>query len=188
MTQPAAARRLVFVTGHPASGKSSLARVLAAELSWPLIEKDAIKERLFESVWTRVPESGAALGPATWELFYYILDVVMATASPAIAEGNFWPQSRPRLHALLDRHGYHPREVVLDASPDRLAARYLARQRNGERHAGHATVHRAPVQFLEETVRAPYEALQLGPEVLHVDTDDWAHVNTAAVAAWITAP
>ena len=42
-------RRFVVVSGLPGSGKSTLARTLAAALSLPLLDKDDILERLFES-------------------------------------------------------------------------------------------------------------------------------------------
>jgi chloramphenicol 3-O-phosphotransferase len=41
-------RRFVIVSGVPGSGKSSLARQLAPALSLPLLDKDAILERLFD--------------------------------------------------------------------------------------------------------------------------------------------
>jgi predicted kinase len=39
-------RRLVYVSGAPGSGKTSLAVPLAAELGYPLLSKDRIKEVL----------------------------------------------------------------------------------------------------------------------------------------------
>lgn len=173
--------RLLLVTGHPASGKSTVAHHLARTLRWPLVMKDAIKERLFATVLEAVPESGTALGPATWELFYYALDLVMATGHPVIGEGNFWPLARPRLQALLERHGYHAREIVLEAPPEILSARYLARLGDDNRHAGHVRGILDPVQYIEETVRNPYQPMNLGDRVLHVETRLWRHVDLDAL-------
>lgn len=42
-------RRFVVLSGLPGSGKSTLARQVAPALNFPLIDKDAILQRLFES-------------------------------------------------------------------------------------------------------------------------------------------
>jgi predicted kinase len=43
-------RRLVYVSGAPGSGKTSLAVPLAAELGWALLTKDRIKETLHDAL------------------------------------------------------------------------------------------------------------------------------------------
>jgi predicted kinase len=38
---------LLLLKGHPATGKSTLAKALARRLAWPLIDKDAIKDHTY---------------------------------------------------------------------------------------------------------------------------------------------
>jgi predicted kinase len=45
-TSHRAALWLLAMKGHPATGKSTLARALAQHFSWPLIDKDDIKDHL----------------------------------------------------------------------------------------------------------------------------------------------
>ena len=96
-------RRLVYVSA-PGSGKTSLAVPLAAELGYPLLAKDRIKETLHDAF--GAPESSLAwsrrLGGAAMELLW-----ALAAAAPAVViEANFRPHSgyeRAKLSALAAR-------------------------------------------------------------------------------------
>ena len=52
----AGGRRLVYVSGAPGAGKSSLAGPLAAELGYALITKDTIKETLHDALGAPEPD------------------------------------------------------------------------------------------------------------------------------------
>ena len=39
---------VIVLTGMPATGKSTICKALAAHFGYPVIEKDAIKEEMFE--------------------------------------------------------------------------------------------------------------------------------------------
>lgn len=54
MTQP---KRFVVVSGLPGSGKSTVARLVSPALNLPVIDKDDILERLFDS---------KGVGDASW--------------------------------------------------------------------------------------------------------------------------
>ena len=122
-------RRVVYVSGAPGAGKSTLAGALAAELGYALIGKDIIKETLDDVLrealtgpapadlgWSR------ALGGASMELLW-----TLAALSPAVViEANFRPYSayeRERLAAL----GGRTVEVHCACPPEVAAARYNAR-------------------------------------------------------------
>ena len=94
-------RRLVYVSGAPGSGKTSLAAPLAAELGYALLTKDRIKETLHDAF--GAPESDLAwsrrLGGAAMELLW----ALAADAPAVVIEANFRPYSeyeREKLSAL----------------------------------------------------------------------------------------
>ena len=117
-------KRLVYVSGAPGAGKTSLAGPLAAELGYALITKDTIKETLHDAL--GAPEADLAwsrrLGGASMELLW-----TLAAGAPAVVlEANFRPYSdyeRGRLRGL----GGQPVEVHCACPPEVAAARYNAR-------------------------------------------------------------
>jgi predicted kinase len=78
----------VFVNGIPGSGKTTLATALAAELGFPLVVKDAIKESLSDLVSVELPtrQLGALASDAMWSIAG-MLD------EPVIVE-SFWASGR----------------------------------------------------------------------------------------------
>jgi adenylylsulfate kinase-like enzyme len=65
-------RRLVYVSGAPGSGKTSLAVPLAAELGYALLAKDRIKETLHDALGAPEPDRAWSrkLGGAAMELLW----------------------------------------------------------------------------------------------------------------------
>jgi predicted kinase len=117
-------RRLVYVSGAPGSGKTSLAGPLAAELGYALLSKDRIKETLHDALGAPVPDLAWSrrLGGAAMELLW-----ALAAGAPAVViEANFRPHSdyeRAKLSALADQ----PVEVHCACPPELALQRYNAR-------------------------------------------------------------
>ena len=84
-------RRLVYVSGAPGAGKTTLAGPFAAELEYALLTNDTIKETLHDAL--GAPEADPAwsrrLGGAAMELLW-----ALAARAPAVViEANFRPYS-----------------------------------------------------------------------------------------------
>lgn len=128
--RPRGVRRVVYVSGAPGAGKTSLAVPLAAELDYTLVTKDRIKERLHDAF--GAPEADLAwsrkLGAAAMELLW-----ALAADSPAVViEANFRPYSdyeRVKLSALVPGEGRLV-EVHCLCPPGLAVARYNARVRH----------------------------------------------------------
>lgn len=80
----------VVVSGPPASGKSTLAPLLAAELALPLIAKDTIKDALMSLLPVQDVEASRQLGRAAVTAM-----LAVAAESPvgAVLESNFYDPS-----------------------------------------------------------------------------------------------
>ena len=117
-------RRLVYVSGAPGSGKTSLAVPLAAELGYALLAKDRIKETLHDALGAPEPHLAWSrkLGGAAMELLW----ALAADAPAVVIEANFRPYSqyeRAKLSSLAAR----PVEVHCACPPELAVRRYNTR-------------------------------------------------------------
>ena len=128
---------LLLVSGPPASGKTTLARLLAGRLGWPLLGKDSFKEALFDSLGVGDADWSRRLSEAAFARQSEAADRILARGGSLVIEGNFRAAHRPALAALAARHGAVLAQVACRASPATLAARRAARANTADRHAGH---------------------------------------------------
>jgi len=149
------AQTIVLVTGPPGAGKTTLAISLAAELGLPLIDKDTIKESLFEVLGSGDREWSRKLSRASFETMVNLANQMGA----AILVGNFSLEMAPSLAALDPP----PIEIFCRCPRDELVRRIKARGR----HRGH--LDDTTVREVQRGVPSA-EPLQLGGPYLEVDT------------------
>jgi predicted kinase len=162
---------LVLVTGPPASGKSTLAGPLAAELGLPLIGKDLIKEALFDALGTGDRAWSRRLGAASYEVLFAVAGALPA----AVLDANLGPEAAPRLRALDARLV----EVFCRCPGDEVQRRFTARAPH--RHPGHVDHELTPE--MQAALTRGIEPLALGGPVLEVDTSHTVAVRE--VADWV---
>jgi predicted kinase len=154
----------VVVTGPPASGKSTLARALAAHLGLPLIAKDAIKEALMDTLGIPTDlEQSYRLGRAA---------VAATIATAALNAGAVLDSVWLRYTVPMLRELPGPLvEVRCQVSRETAAARYQARVT--ERHRGHLGHERPAAELWNDELLTP---LGVGP-VVPVDTESPVRVE-----------
>jgi glucokinase len=117
-------RRLVVMSGLPASGKSTTARALGEALGWPVICKDALLHVIYEAMGFGPDEREHSLrtGNAAWAVFW-----LQARSFPnAVLDTNLKPTSAYEMAQLaaLDAQLV---EVACLCPPALAQARYAAR-------------------------------------------------------------
>lgn len=167
---------MVLVSGPPASGKSSIARRIAHDLSLPYVGKDDIKERLFDTLGVGDRDWSRKLGAATYELLYWFIELQLEAGHSLVAESNFRAQaSGEQFVRLQARFPFDAYQVICRVDPAVQRTRYEERWRTGQRHPGHVD----DVSIID-VVREPhdvYGVMPLGGPSVEVDTTAWETID-----------
>ena len=195
---------LLIVGGPPASGKTGLARRLAADLRLPLVSRDDYKERLFGTLGIGWPtaatgperegadrEGSRLLGGASYELLWGALETNLAAGVATIVESNFrGERATERFRILGARYPFFARQINCVADGLTLLRRHQERVASGERHPGHG-------DDLDDALRAEFrrgriEPLDLPGTTTEIDTTDFTALNydglLTELHAWFAAP
>jgi glucokinase len=138
---PRAMKRVILVNGVPASGKSTLARALAAKTGWPVLALDTVKEALFAHLGAGDREHNRLLGRASYQAIFAAIGDFPDGAT-AIVDAWFGFQPRDVVVGHLRRPSVERVvEIWLRAQSEVVGARYAERAgRRGDGHPGLAYV------------------------------------------------
>src|SRR5437763_1251654 len=75
---------LIIVNGLPGTGKTTLAKRLAADVRLPVFSRDGLYETLYDALECRSNGLPPLLGSATFTLFYYVTGSVLAAGQSVI--------------------------------------------------------------------------------------------------------
>lgn len=129
---------MIIITGASATGKTTLSKYLADKFKLPVINKDEIKELLFDHIGIKDEEWAMKLGASSFELLYLFVEKLCQTGRPFIVEGNF--ENKYAAKTLADiklKYNYKVLQVYCYAQVDILYDRYIKRDNSGDRHPGH---------------------------------------------------
>jgi predicted kinase len=170
-------RFLIIVTGPPASGKTTVSQRLAADLELPLLGRDAIKERLFDTLGWSDRAWSARVGAASYRLLYQTLELLLQTGRLFIVESNFSAaHDAPQLRNLCTYYQYRSLQLCCTAPIAVLNERYIRRTNDGTRHAGHADSENIPNLRTDAAAATP-DLLDLAGDYRIVDTTSEETLN-----------
>jgi predicted kinase len=169
---------LILVSGPPAAGKTTLARRLAGVFGLPLVNKDGIKELLFDTVGTRDYQWSQGLGRASIALLHDFTERLLTASVSLIAESNFHADADSVwLAEMRRRQEFVPLQIHCTATAEVLEERNERRHHTAERHPGHVQTPQTSLKpHIEQGIWRP---LHVEGETVIVRTDDFKAVDYA---------
>ena len=135
--------RVLLITGLPGTGKTTLARRLAARYRAPLIAKDLVKEPLLDVLGADDAAQSRRLSDASFAVLFAVARELVRTNCSLVLEGNFRSGEhesplRAVLHSI-DGRAVTARfaQVLCTVDEAERVARLSARRTDSTRHAGH---------------------------------------------------
>ncbi len=137
--------KCIVIAGMPASGKTTFAKKAAERFGFPMLEKDELKEVLFDTVGFSCYAQKRQLDHAANAVLFQVMGKMMETGKPFIVVNNFSENGAEILEGLLADHGYEPLTVFFGGDADVFYERYIRRDNNHERHPGHIVQEHYPL-------------------------------------------
>ena len=194
----------ILLAGMPATGKSTMAKVLSKRLKLPAISKDSIKELLFDNVGFQSRAEKVNLGIASMEIMYYTAGQLMKAGQPFILENNF-ESSEKGMKNLVEKYQYSALTLTLTGDYKVIYQRFLERESSPDRHRGHVVNDCYPEKkednlktlktetisyenFVRGIEQRGFDAFCVDGGQIKVDTTDFSKINMeelfSRIEAW----
>lgn len=175
---------LVIITGAPCNGKTTIAQHLAGKFRLPVVNKDGIKERLFDRLgWKTDSQWSKLLSLASYDLLYYFIDAQLKAGRSLITEANFKADiDTPQILGLHEHYAFTTFQIYCHANQETLIQRFVERGKSTERHPGHIDQMMA-VDIRSSLLKNEYRPLELAGQLIALDTTDLTRLDYTTVTA-----
>ena len=181
---------VIVLTGMPATGKSTICKAMAEHFGYPVVEKDAIKEELFDTVGFTCYAEKRALDHAANAVVNHMVEQLLKAGGSVIVDNNFDDISGKHFKELLEQYAPQCVCVFLRGDLDVLHQRYTLRDNAHARHLGHVLQEHYPPrpgdslyytmtrdEFCEKFMKRGMDSFVCPGGRMEVDTTDFAKVH-----------
>lgn len=189
---------LIILAGMPATGKSTVAAAFRQAFGYPILEKDNIKEGLFDTLGFENYPQKRKLDIAANEVLLRVLEAMLKAGTSVIVDNNFDTASAQVLCRLMEQYAPNCVTVFLGGTPQALYRRYVERDNQHLRHLGHILQDRYPPlpgdsldytmteeEFHEKFFKRGMAQFRCPGPRIDVDMTDFASVSLDALTAQV---
>ena len=163
-------RKVIFIGGVLASGKSTYAKIIQDKFNLTIVTKDKLKELLGNEIYVANREENKKLSVISFEIIKYLLSTNMSTL---VIESNFKPYEMVELKKICESFDYKVLSLVFDGSNEILHKRFNDRLKEN-RHYVHKSQDFTNINdfipVLEELRNVQYFG-----EIIKVNCDDFTY-------------
>ena len=128
---------LIILAGMPASGKTTFSKKLSKALGYPVLEKDEIKEELFDVIGFENYTQKRLMDTAATAVLLRCADSLLSGGQSLIMVNNFREDAKASVEGLLEKHQCKAVFVFFGGDGDVFYQRYVERDNLHLRHLGH---------------------------------------------------
>ena len=163
---------LIVITGRPASGKTTLAKILSQEIKCPLLSRDAFKEGYVNTVKLNHVQLGNAVNLNIYETFFKAVELLISNRISVIIEAAFQDKLwKPKLLSLSDRAEI--KIIICNTSPDIAKTRFADRLLNDpDRNKFHGDKFLNSGKERDRLMTDHYDPVNIDAPTLEVDTTE----------------
>ena len=190
--------KLILVAGMPASGKSTISAEIGRAFGFPVLEKDALKEAVFDTVGFTCYAEKRRLDTAAAAVLLRSADAVLAAGQSLILVNNFRSDMQQAVQNLLDKHACPCVTVFFTGDAGVFYRRYVERDLRHARHLGHIVQEHYPprpgdswdytrtrAEFAEKFEKLGMDRFRISGPRIEVDATHPEQIDTAALIAEI---
>ncbi len=168
---------LIIISGPPCTGKTTLGEKIAKEFNIPFINKDSIKELLFDNLGWSDREWSKKLGRTSYGILYYLIESLLKVNIPFIIESNFKPKfDNKKFEELKAKYNFQILQMLCMTEDSVLLERFKKRSESVERHPGHVD-NKNYDEFKDILLKGKHKKLDISGDILEIDTTDFSKMN-----------
>lgn len=179
--------RLIIINGLSASGKTTLSKKLAKDLSIPVFSYDNFKELLADNIGYTDHESTKVFKKTATSILCFVAKECLRNNFSVIVEGLPADDDADLLVDFASGLNIKTCEIVCHANGKTLVDRFSERRASSDRHSVHSTASEEDFKkWAEEIISGNGKSAQITTDnILEIDTNDFSKIDYSKIIEFI---